>query len=49
MITLNIVYLAAAAPLLGLTLFGLQISDRAARHSMFTGLIIPRCHSSCRL
>jgi SSS family solute:Na+ symporter len=40
MITLNIVYLAAAAPLLGLTLFGLQISDRAARRSMFTGLII---------
>ena len=40
MVTLNIVYLAAAAPLLGLTLFGVQIPDRAARHSMLAGMII---------
>lgn len=46
MVTLNIVYLAATAPLLGLTLFGLQISDRAARQSMLTGLSIA---STCLL
>jgi len=40
MITLNIIYLAAAGPLFGLTLFGRQISDRAARLSMLTGLIV---------
>jgi SSS family solute:Na+ symporter len=40
MITLNIVYLAATGPLLGLTLFGIQIPDRAARHSMLAGLSI---------
>ena len=46
MVTLNIVYLAAAGPLVGLTLFGRQTSDRAARHSMLTGLIIA---STCLL
>lgn len=46
MVTLNIIYLAAAGPLLGLTLFGLRISDKAARHSMLTGLSIA---STCLL
>lgn len=46
MVTLNIVYLAAAGPLLGLSLFRLQVSDKAARHSMLTGLIIA---STCLL
>lgn len=46
MITLNIVYLAAAGPLVGLTLFGLQVPDWAARQSMLTGLIIA---STCLL
>jgi SSS family solute:Na+ symporter len=37
MVTLNIVYLAAVAPLLGLTLLGYPIHDRSARRSMSVG------------
>lgn len=46
MVTLNIVYLAATGPLLGLTLLGLHISDKAARHSMLIGLTVA---STCLL
>jgi SSS family solute:Na+ symporter len=46
MITLNIVYLAAVGPLFGLTLFGVHIPDRTARHSMLAGLSIA---SACLL
>ncbi|PRZ55999.1 SSS family solute:Na+ symporter [Paraburkholderia fungorum] len=40
MISLNIVYLAAAGPLLGLTLLGYPVTDKQARLSMSTGLFI---------
>jgi solute:Na+ symporter, SSS family len=40
MISLNIVYLASAGPLLGLTCIGHPVTDEKARQSMFTGFCI---------
>ncbi|WP_205791314.1 hypothetical protein [Burkholderia sp. Ac-20353] len=40
MVTLNIIYLGAVGPLLGLTLIGCHITFRAAKRSMFTGFCI---------
>lgn len=39
-VTLNIVYLAAVAPLLGLTLLGRHIPEHAARRSLISGFTI---------